>query len=242
MLTYLKDEFREFFNEAKTPLGILRGIGLIVLFVSLGAMFIQHYDTATTRYVYLIYVACVMFLIWLLTGEYKDKLDAAAIAKTKLKDRMKLSAELCGAVAVLSFLVSFYRLGLDIDRGNTDGRIAHLVLAANHISSERCISDAENTIRCDRLKRDIDVVKDAIRAKNESAISSGINQLKMDAIHVVSGRTSQHRFEQEVDAAAIGDDGKYLTLSVLMLTMVFSALTISRKIAIAWFDNKPAAN
>jgi hypothetical protein len=134
VFTYLKEEFREFFDEAKTPLGILRGIVLIVLFVSLGAMFIQNYDTATTRYVYLVYVACVMFFIWLLTGEYKDKLDAAAIAKTKLKDRMKLSAELCGAVAVLSFLVSFYRLGLDIDRANTDGRIAHLVLAANYIS------------------------------------------------------------------------------------------------------------
>lgn len=230
-----KEGIRELVEEAKTGTGKGSVLAIVVLVACLLGMLIDHYHTATVRFAYLIEVAVVLALTVILTLQYRHQLNDDKLAKKNVKAKMKFAAEIFAAFAVLSFFLSFYRLGLDLDRANPDGRIVHLTRITADLNGRVCAADAGLKEKCDALNAGIANVKKAIWNENEGAVRALIRQIRIDIVRAIGSDTPPW-FDVELERALIDDDTKIFSIIVLYLTLLFSSMAISRKIAIAWSE------
>jgi hypothetical protein len=243
------------YKEEVSAATVAQGFAILALLCLLVLILRETYQTATVRDFYLIEVGCVLIMTCFVTLYYKAKLGEDAAPKAdreskeekdqreerqkKLKSTVKLEAELFGAVAILSFFLTFYRMGVELDRANHTGRIAHLETAAAYIESTKvCASLPRLKEKCESLDKGYKNVAKAIRADDEKAVQAGAEQLKRDVVDVIVASRKERLdwFDYEVDSALVKDDRQIMTMSILSATLFFSAMAISRKVALSWFE------
>lgn len=234
-MSNFRQEIRELIDEAKTGSGMASALAVIVLLVCLPTILIKHYQTATVRYAFLIVVAVILALTCVLAVQYRRKLDGDKEAKSKVKARMKFTAEIYAALAILSFFLAFFRLGLELDRANYSGRAVHLEKLSFDLSKRICPSDPRLQEKCSQLNADINTVDIAISNRDERAVRDAIKKLSWDTKLVV-GEAAPPWLDKELGAARIDDDMIPFTIVVLYMTLLCSSMAISRKIALAWSE------
>lgn len=235
------DRFGEIVSEARTPAGVAQLIAIVLMLALVVVVWKQSFATATLRYSFWLEILYVMVMTWILADQYKAQFQATRQAKGDPKPamvKMKFWAEIFAAVAMFSFFLSFYRISADLDRANFLGRYVHLTRAANKVKTGICDAHQELKDQCSKINEGFNKAGLALLQGDEKTLVSEITQLKADAVDVYAAnrRESVRWFDEELDAALVKEDFKIFTIVILNITLFFASLAVSRKIALAWYE------
>jgi hypothetical protein len=231
---------KELYAEIKTNTGIAQAIAIGFMWTLLFLIWHELLKAAELRNFFLVEVGCVVVMILVLAFQYKNLLGKGedGVKDPQVdQDRMKFQAEIFAGIAFVSFFLSFYRLGIELDQINLDGRVNRLKNAEHYLGEVgKCKTNLTLKQTCGDLEADFRAARGDIYMENEGLAKAAVQKVRSEAAQVVGSNPAKtlKRFDEELDAALVKQDTKLFSFITLSITLFFSALAISRKVALAW--------
>jgi hypothetical protein len=223
----------------------------MVIAVGLGLLFlveIEAMEQATMRRFLLLQVGIVIMMAGFLTMlRYRELQDLTKPGPDKMPwkhrvTRMKREAEVFSAFAILGFVLSLYKVGADIDLENYGGRQYHLSEADTRLAKTNICKRADLQQACDQFAELNANAKASLNNKEEKQLQLHIRSM-IATVRDITGKDKPQAGKsivEELELAKIQDDGLHegikLTFLISSPLLMFSAMTISRKLASAWFE------
>ncbi|WP_374580350.1 hypothetical protein [Pseudoduganella sp.] len=161
---------------------------------------------------------------------------------------LKFRGELAATVALMTFAIPYYQVGLDLDRKAVGPRTDVMLEVSRIIKAELtpifCTSKPGKKENCDIVNESLEQIATALVAKDETAISTAVRaatfhlENTLDIVEDTSQGRNVQRAMLLLKSLDLSAEGMTLLLRALPLITLISALfAVSRKVAVAWDDH-----